>query len=404
MVAALAIVAWSWPSSPRAAPSPAGNVVVLHGDRGHITIPPPGAPSGRVTVRAATGGRASVASVTIRRSHVRVNGLDIGGTDGNCVTIASGLSDVTVSHNRIHDCGNDGIHFERPEGTGRPYTHHVRILRNTVSGVGHDNDEGNNLTIYADRLLVQGNNLSDSPNDAIDFWGDRHVYRRNLIHDLSNSHGNHNDAFQTWTDYDDGFEGKPVTNLLIDRNIVRNVTGGNSHCAMTEGPGHSTWRIRNNLFWNIDSICLILDTNEGGTHPSHPGIHGVLVYNNTFVNAGSGSTVEFNSETTGRFVNNLLYNTADNHYENAQNVVRGYNFYGGSTPAAREPHSLRGNPRFVDPAGNFRLAAGSRAIDRGDHGKLIHPSRRVDLAGHPRRRSVDIGAYERQGPRRRPRG
>ena len=346
---------------------------------------------------------ASVTSVTIRKSHVRVDGLDIGGTGGSCVNIAPGLSDITISHNRIHDCGVDGIHFVRPEDSGRAYTHHVRIVGNSITGVGRDDDEGNDMTIYADRLRVERNNLTGTPNDAIDFWGDRQVYRRNLIHDISNSRGNHNDAFQTWTDYDDGYEGKPVTNLVIDRNVVRGVTGGNSHCMMTEGPGHSRWRISNNLFWDIDSICLILDTNEGGTHPSHPGIAGVRVYNNTFVRAGGGSTVEFNSETTGMFVNNLLFGTASNHYENPRNVTRGFNLYAGGTPGGHERHSLRGNPGFVDANGDFRLAAGSGAIDRGDRGTLIHPSRRRDLAGNPRVRSVDIGAYERQGRRRWPR-
>jgi hypothetical protein len=352
---------------------------------------------------ASTADGASVTSVTIRKSHVRVDGMDIGGTDGSCVTIEPGLSDITISHNRIHDCGVDGIHFVRPDDSGRPYTDHVRIVGNSITGVGQDDSEGNDMTIYADRLKVERNNLTGTPNDAIDFWGDRHVYRRNLIHDISNSRGNHNDAFQTWTDYDDGYEGKPVTNLVIDRNVVRDVTGGNSHCAMTEGPGHSRWRISNNLFWNIDSICLILDTNEGGTHPSHPGIAGVRVYNNTFVRAGRVSTVEFNSETTGMFVNNLLFDTASNHYENPRNVTRGFNFYGGSTPAGHERHALRGNPRFVNSGGDFRLSARSRAIDRGDRGTLIHPSRRLDLAGNPRVRAVDIGAYERQGRRGTPR-
>ncbi len=57
------------------------------------------------------------------------------------------------------------------------------------------------------------------------------------------------------------------------------------------------------------------------------------------------------------------------------------------------------NPHYAPtPAGNLRLSLGSPAIDAGDNSATSGP---LDLEGAPRiqRRGVDLGAYERPGPR-----
>jgi hypothetical protein len=74
----------------------------------------------------------------------------------------------------------------------------------------------------------------------------------------------------------------------------------------------------------------------------------------------------------------------------------------------REVHGLQANPRFRAPSrGNFRLTAGSRAIDSANSGVSGHPQadavgrRRVDdpdtaNTGAGPRRFDDRGAYEFQ--------
>jgi hypothetical protein len=55
-------------------------------------------------------------------------------------------------------------------------------------------------------------------------------------------------------------------------------------------------------------------------------------------------------------------------------------------------HSVQADPRFVDPsAGNYRLGAGSAAIDAGTDMGITHDQHQVS---RPQGDGVDIGAYE----------
>jgi hypothetical protein len=273
----------------------------------------------------------------------------------------------------------------------------VTIANNTISSVGTSNSYGNDLMIYGNSITVEGNDLSGSRNDAIDLWGDRHTYRGNRIHDISNSVGNHNDAFQTWTGTNDGAEGRPVTNLVIERNRVENITGSNAHCVMASGPGHYNWTMRDNLFRNIGDQCMILGTSTNGTQ----GIQNIRVGGNTFVAAGARNTIEFNLNDTGTLAGNIFFDckgwggTSPYRVASTASITRDYDLSGGTSPRVSEAHGINADPRFVNAAGgDFHLAAGSPAIDASDNGALIGPARLVDLDGAPTVGRVDIGAYE----------
>jgi hypothetical protein len=335
------------------------------------------------------GGTATVRSVSLRASHLVLDGFIVSGATGHCVAIYPALTDLAVENNEITNCGRDGIRFVRPENTGAAYSTAVTVRGNRIHGVGKSDTWGNALTVYADGLLVENNDLSDTPNDAIDMWGPRHAYRHNTIHDISNPYGHHNDAFQTWVIAGDGASGLPLTELMIERNTVRNIAGSNAHGIMAEGPGHHDWAIRSNVWHAVGSYGMIFGC------CGSPGMLNVLVYNNTFVNVTGADTVQYQAGATGKVANNIFYNSRNPLYiSSGSSAAHDYNLSGGSTPRLSEAHAVNADPLFVNNSGNFHLQNGSPAIDGGDDGSLISPVRSQDLDGDPTMRVADIGAYE----------
>jgi hypothetical protein len=233
--------------------------------------------------------------------------------------------------------------------------------------------------------------MTGTPNDAVDMWGDHLTFRQNNIHDISNLVGLHNDAFQSWTGLNDGAEGNPVTNLLVERNRIVNLLGANAHGFMLEGPGHRNWTVRNNVFQNIGSIGMILGINGSGSSSQN-----LAVYNNTFYNAGPNDTVEFNSADTGLFVNNIVQGGGGVFIHSAAAVTEDYNLLSGTLlNIGGGPHDVKANPDFIDAlGGDLHLASNSPAIDTGDNGTIVSPARAVDFDGNPVVGVVDRGAYE----------
>jgi hypothetical protein len=388
-----------------AAVAGAGSTVLIgSGSYGeNVTLSVSGSASSPITFQAAAGASVSTTSLTIKASHVAVKGLTIAGASGNCVTIQYALSDVTLSGNQITNCGADGVSFVRP---GAPpsnnYTSNVLVQNNTISNVGTVTHGSNIATIYANYLTVQGNDLSVSPNDVFDLWGDHLTFRQNNIHDISNSYGHHNDVFQSWTGInnnglctpgtsgcDDGAEGNPVTNLVVDQNRITTVLGSNAHGFMLSGPGHNNWTIRNNIFNNIGSSAAIIGTTESGC--SSP--TSINVYNNTFYNAGSMDAAEFNCNATGAFANNIVMNGVGVYVTSG--VRQGYNlFYNVSSASLTGTGDKTTNPNLTNPSGgDFTEASTSPAIQAGDNGS-IDPIRPYDYAGRTITGNTDIGAYQ----------
>jgi hypothetical protein len=355
-----------------------------------------GAAGSPITFEAGGSEAVTVRSFDVAGSHVAVENLTISGASSSCVKIQPALSDVTLKGDRIENCGQDGIHFVRP---GNPpstnYTTNSTIAGNTIADVGLSDNEANCLMIYANYLTVEDNNMTGTPNDAIDAWGDHLTFRQNNIHDISDSVGNHNDAFQTWTGLNDGAEGNPVTNLLFEQNRIANIPGANAHGFMVEGPGHHDWTVRDNIFQDIGSIGMILGITGSGSS-----LQNVNVYNNTFYNAGPGDDVEFNSQDTGLFADNIIQGGGGLFITSSTSITEDYNlFYGTWLNTGGGAHDIRANPDFVNTtSGDLHLASGSPAINAGDDATIINPARPYDLEGNPGTIGglVDIGAYEHQ--------
>jgi hypothetical protein len=259
--------------------------------------------------------------------------------------------------------------------------------------VGRSDNEANDITIYANYLTVEGNDMTGTPNDAIDAWGDHLAIRKNNIHDISNAVGNHNDAFQTWTGLYDGAEGNPVTNLLFEQNRITGVTGPNAHAFMLEGPGHHDWTVRDNIFQNIGSIGMILGITGSGSSSQN-----LDVYNNTFYDAGPGDDVEFNSQDTGLFADNIVQGGGGLYITSGTSITEGYNLlYETSLNIGIGQSDIVANPQFVDAAtGDFDLQSTSPAIDSGDNGSIVSPIDPFDIEGNAVVGSLDRGAYQYQ--------
>jgi hypothetical protein len=372
----------------------AGSTVLIGGGSypEDVKLQVSGAAGSPITFEANGSEAATVRSFNVAASHVAVENLTISGASGHCVSIQPALSDVTVKGNHINRCGTDGLHFVRPgDPPSSNYTTGSAIIGNTISAVGLSNRAGNDMTIYANYLAVQGNDMTGSPNDAVDMWGDHLTFRQNNIHDISNLFGLHNDAFQSWTGLNDGAEGNPVTNLLVEQNRVANLLGANAHGFMLEGPGHRNWTVRDNVFQNIGSIGMILGITGSGSSSQN-----LAVYNNTFCNAGPNDTVEFNSADTGLFVNNIVQGGGGVVIHSAATVTEDYNLlYGAPLIIGGGPHDVKASPGFVDAlGGDFHLASNSPAIDTGDNGTIVSPVRAFDFDGNPVVGIVDKGAYE----------
>ena len=380
-----------------AAAAPAGSTVEIAGGAypENVELAAAGtSDTSPTTFVAAANATVSVRSLGFKASNLTVRGLTVAGSTSHCVTIAPALKNIELRDNAIRSCGRTGVAFTRP--TTQAYTSDVTIAGNTISAVGTADSYANDLTIYGDRITVADNDLTGSPNDAINLWGDRHVYRGNRIHDFSNSKGNHNDAFQTWTGLNDGAEGHAVTRLLIERNTIRNLGGSHSHCLMAEGPGHSTWTIRRNVFSAVGDQCMIF----GKTGNGRAGITDLEISHNTFVAAGANNTLEFNLTSSGVLASNIFYRCAG--YGGSPpywvaasaSIKRDYNLSGAS-PKLTEPNGKNAEPKLVNAdGGDFHLTATSPAVDAGDGGALSQSQSSVDFDGQAMQGRPDTGAFE----------
>ena len=281
----------------------------------------------------------------------------------------------------LENCTENGIGFQRP---GTPpssnYSNHILVANNRIQNIGIGNSPANpdDLTIYANYLTIEHNDLGKAGDDAMDAWGDHITVRGNSIHDVNNTAGIHNDVFQTWTGINDGAEGNPITNFVFEQNTIKNITGPNSHGLMIEGPGHENWIVRNNLFQNIGSYGLNICT----------GVKNINVYNNTFYEAGGADAIGLGGcnslHNSGTVADNIFANGNGAIYGAGGEVKEGYNqFYNMKEDIPSGTGDKVENPLFVNPGSDFHLQTGSPALGSGDNGAIINPTDPYDLEGNP---------------------
>jgi hypothetical protein len=204
--------------------------------------------------------------------------------------------------------------------------------------------------------------------DAFHIWGHDITVSNCLVDNLSqiNYQLNHTDFVQTW-----GFGSGTVSyNVLFINNTVRN---SSCQCGNTETDGNPNvrdWVFANNLFLNIDNSLFsgipntafynnIFDNvgaNQGyavslySTDPKYNS-DGFKFYNNVFRN--NAKDINFNSATPSQGVISNNYFAGANNAPKINNENQGVNFING------------GDPKFVNPPLNYRLASDSFLIGAG---------------------------------------
>ncbi len=183
-----------------------------------------------------------------------------------------------------------------------------------------------------------------------------------------------------------------VKTLKIHHNIIRDV--GKHGLNFTDGSGAGI------EVWNN----IVQDTDYAGVRTSDDAMRGLKLYNNTFYNIGRlGNTrsgamlVNDTNAAAGMFEirNNIFWANAKTIYNNgccnsdfAGGALIASNnlWFGAGAVPAFDSTSKSGDPLFVTAGGNFRLTAGSPAINAGKS----CPADDYDVAS---RSTCDIGGF-----------
>jgi hypothetical protein len=260
-----------------------------------------------------------------------------------------------------------------------------------VSGTGITWDSRGN---YVD---IDGFDISGSGRHGILAGGANLTITNNFIHDLLVSggcNGSGGGAIDTWG---------PVGNILIDRNVVRNIgVKMIGSCATVQGiyVANPNNIVTNNL---VSGVAAVGITQWHGATASTI-VNNTVFHNKEGILLGQGDAGTTTGSANNYVANNLVYdNTTYGIVEGgkmAGNNRYANNLVAKSGTALRVKGTVTGtissDPLFVgyqaNGTGNYHLSSSSPAIDRGT--STSAPKIDLALVARPRGAAVDIGAYE----------
>ncbi|MFL6075875.1 MAG: right-handed parallel beta-helix repeat-containing protein [Mycobacteriales bacterium] len=343
---------------------PGQTVYVGNGSYAEQVKPPSGTATAPVTVTASPGatpvvGAGQVYGVYLaNKSNVVVSGLTVTGTLSDGVYVTGGQN-VTLS----------GLHVS---GSGQPtadgYAKGIKLIGttgSTVSGntVDHNTDSGIYLAQGSTGDVVSGNNTFANARGytraapGIDLRSGGNTVVGNTSHD------NEDTGIQLYTGSD---------NSLVANNVV--YRNGDHGIDDYQAPGQRI--IGNTAYQNLTAGINV----EGGST-------GATIANNVSVDNGLSSPrsigdirVDAASQSGASVDYNLVYLHAPGAYYvwGTTNYATVAAFTTGS--GGQEAHGLGADPRWASPdTGDFRLTAGSPAIDSANSG--VSGERATDLAG-----------------------
>ena len=399
-------------------------VLVLAGDYStqQTNITRPG-----ITIQAQ--GEVTVKGFQISADHITIKGFTIIDLDDNSVGIkvaSGGWCNIENNNFRFNTMG--GLDFDGSP-TNPSLTHDCTVRNNifyrngqagiTVRGQNHL-IEGNDIsyTIQQDPCNITYANESWLDSDGIDFYGSGHIFRKNIIHDISygldgytqgttcnlanlsnlaNDYEKdpHIDCFQT-------FGGNEVAghDILFEDNTCNLPSFSAQYGLAAKGlqveGGAYNLTFRDNIVISTllaritDAHNVIIDNNTFVGLPNDPNSQGIYFYkttqatvqNNIFAYQQNGVGSIFPDKPSA-FTLNASFNC----------VFRN----GGNPWRPKDPGDVWGlNPLFVNEAsGDYHLQDGSPCIDKGTD---LGPSMDFDGIPRPQGAGYDMGAYEYRNP------
>jgi hypothetical protein len=236
--------------------------------------------------------------------------------------------------------------------------------------------------------------------DGMRFFGSGHIFRRNYIHDISQSDPEninpHIDSFQTWS----GSYNEAASDIIFEQNHVflmskAKISSVTVYSFMLAGADNIT--IKNNLLESWAGI------NTGGGGNSN-----LKIYNNTFRSSltfnpnYSPRVIGLENVTSAEVYNNITIDYSWAHYyaNGGSNISYDYNLMwnsNGTTPSL-SGYTVQSNdkrsvdPKFIANFSDLHLQSISPAIDAGKTVSTVTN----DYDGNPRPQGAgyDIGAYE----------
>jgi parallel beta-helix repeat protein len=339
------------------------------------------------------------------------------GTAGAPITIrAPGrAADVTVTTDRSDNRDSIRVSFSsyvvldglRGSGAIRAAVRidqsgHVTIRNGTFG----NNATWGIFTDFSDDLLIENNECFGSGTQHgiyVSNSGDRPVLRGNRVHD------NHGGGIQLNADASQGGDGL-ITGALLEGNVIWGNGVGGGAAINLDGVQDST--VRNNLLYGNHASGIANFQIDGAAGPK-----GMRILNNTIDMASDGRwAILFKSSTGANSArNNVLYNRNSAHggivygdatdvadLDSASNVLDAVSPDDGGTRFTLAQWQAQGHEigsisiplvsLFVNPGLDYRLPAGSAAIDHGI--ALADVPNDIEGRSRPAGPAPDIGAFE----------
>ena len=339
------------------------------------------------------------------RSHVRIQGLTFQdfttvGPMQYGVKISGVASNVEMLRNRLLRMRNIGAH----DGNHALLTFWILHPATSVTIFGNELGEvvssyGEALTAAADDVLIESNWIHDTDGIAIDLGtgvGSHATSGATVRGNLVEWAGRRRDGSWWYGAQPAAIYADGAIHSIVEGNTVRDsgyAFGVDAELGIG-WPSHGIV-IRNNLA-HRDYAGIKVGTWYSDSNGAP--VFDVLVINNTISRCDYGLVVRPYLESTVAWRNNIVVG-ALGAFVNTGGWAVGevdHNLYfgGGVGPDA---HAMTLDPQFVNAeAGDFRLGAGSPAIDAGDPTTTTAEAGLLDLAGNPRIAGgrVDLGALE----------
>jgi hypothetical protein len=334
--------------------------------------------AGGMVVQKGTGGGITLQGLDVENNAV----TPPPNTAGDCLRIDAGASSstapVSVTHSLVQHCNRNGIVMARPACSGctptTGYSSNVTLDNDEITDVGNTTTSANLVTLRGPNSSLTHSKLHDTPNDGVLLWGANNTVAHNIAFDfLPADSAKHPDFIQSW-EYatDDGAQGLPPINAVIEGNRYWHATGPDAHFLLFAGGGSGSpgafrdATIRSNEISDIGTggHAIILATSETAGD-----VTGALVDGNTFYDAGR---VEFNRGSTGTLRNNVFRLCTDNGpwvIGTGAVTIRHNTGSGVAGCTATGVNAANRDPLFVNPAAaDFHLQASSPEIDTGTGG------------------------------------